>query len=65
MLEVFDLDGTKHDFAWLQEHYGSGLVYHQATVYPRFELRRVFITQGPAVLRFDDDTHSHVLTKVS
>ncbi len=42
MLEVFDRDGTKHDFAWLQANYGSGLVYHQAPdgMYPCFELRR-------------------------
>ncbi len=54
MLEVINRDGTKHDLAWLQANYGSGLVYHQAPdgMYPRFELRQVFITEGSTVLRF-------------
>ncbi len=50
--EFIDIDGTKHDLAWLQGKYGTGIAYHPAPLYPRFELQQVFVTEGPTILRF-------------
>jgi hypothetical protein len=51
-LEVIDIDGSKYDLTWLKERYAAGIELHQAQGYPRFELQKVFITQGPTILRF-------------
>lgn len=51
-MDVIELDGSVHDLAWLQGRYGAGLTLHLAQGYPRFELKTVFVTEGPTILRF-------------